>query len=242
MAIRCKQCGAAAFGFPSCPICGNELRPGAWSRDPFQPRRKRPALVGALILLLVVVGIGVLVQVRGSDEIAPAAADARTSSPTATTSPSASQSAGPTKQPAGPPRRCWDGSRVTGDKTCPVPRGVGGLAAASPAFSGARQSGQCRRLPTSLDAAGYICSVRGAQLRFAWFRTPSQLDSRFERTFASCRTVSYLRVCRGAGGSAIRYADPRFVLEVAAQPADRAVLLRLPFNPSIPMMGGTRAG
>ena len=94
----------------------------------------------------------------------------------------------------------------------------------------------------SLDAAGYVCAVRGAQLRFAWFRAPAQLDARFKRTFASCRTVSYLRVCRGSGGSAIRYADPRFVLEVAAQPVDRAVLLRLPFNPSKPMMRGTAIG
>jgi hypothetical protein len=79
-------------------------------------------------------------------------------------------------------------------------------------------------------------------MRFAWFRTPAQLDVRFKRTFASCRTVSYLRVCRGAGGSAIRYADPRFVLEIGAQPRNRAVLLRLPFNPSRPMMRGTAVG
>jgi hypothetical protein len=95
-------------------------------------------------------------------------------------------------------------------------------------------------LPDVRGVAGSLCAVRGAQLAFAWFSTPEGLEAAFARNYPSCRRVSYVLVCSGRERQALRYADPRFVLQVTARKSDRSVLLRVPLNPSTLLLLGSR--
>ncbi|GAA1915343.1 hypothetical protein GCM10009815_07840 [Nocardioides marmoribigeumensis] len=85
----------------------------------------------------------------------------------------------------------------------------------------------------------FLCSVGGAQLRFAWFASPRRLATHVARTYPSCRRVSYVLVCRGPGRQALRYADPRLGLQVSAPTSARATLLRVPINPSRRILHGS---
>jgi hypothetical protein len=90
--------------------------------------------------------------------------------------------------------------------------------------------------------AGSVCNVRGARLTFAWFSSPDGLEANVARNYPSCRQVKYVLVCSGPERHALRYADPRFVLQVTARKADRSVLMRVPLNPSRLLLLGTRVG
>ena len=254
MAIRCADCGSASHGFPACPICGHELpAPVRVERLPEAPSQPSPVLgfLGSLVTLavsLVLCGISVMlvgISLR-PDQPADVLGPAATSTvPTATPTPSptpSSPTATPSRTPTPKPvvvRRCWNGARVTGTKQCAAPIGVQGLAAASTSFASARRDRRCRPLPRNPVIKGYVCSVRGAPVRFAWFASTKTLRGYTVRTYATCRSVGYVRICGGRERQGKRYADQRFRLEISAPRADRKVLLAVPLTPAARMLRGT---
>ena len=135
-------------------------------------------------------------------------------------------------------RRCWDGSEVTGGASCTVPTGLTGLKAVSTAFAAARREGRCRQDEIPPSQGAYRCDVDGAELVFAWFETGGALSDWFQQTYPDCRPMRYAQVCDGASRQALRYADPRFRVQVTAATTDSKVLLGTPLVPVARLLRG----
>ena len=236
MATRCQECGSTSTGFGLCPICGrdfedspvatmpNSFRALTEAEEPVINRQQTVyALVAALVLVLLVVVV--MTRLGKHDDPAPA----RTTSGTPTSS--APVEAGS--------RRCWDGADVSGSDDCPVPTGLQGLEAVSSTFAAAQREGRCRQDEIPPSQGAYRCDVDGAELVFAWFASADELDSWFQQTYPDCRRVRYLQVCDGTSRQALRYADPRFVVQVTAAATDNEVLLGVPLEPVSQLLRGT---
>jgi hypothetical protein len=121
-------------------------------------------------------------------------------------------------------RTCWNGSTVAPDSRCPVPHAERGMALVSPTFTAARRDGRCRPSPDDHTAGGYLCTVKGVVLHFAWFASIAKLDEHFGGIYPRCRPLRDVELCQGPHRAALRYADERFLFEVTALRRDRAVL------------------
>jgi hypothetical protein len=163
-----------------------------------------------------------------------------TSSPTPTTeTPTPSLTPTPTPTPEPVVRLCWGGARITGSATCASPFGAKGLATVSPLFAVAKQDGRCRPIPKPIGLGGYLCRARGAEVRFAVFGSTTGLNAYAKRTYRSCRTDQYVRVCTGPDRVSLRYVDQRFRIEVSTRPAGRAVLRSISLRPPGKLLRGT---
>jgi len=205
----CTNCGNDVTGRKFCTNCGQQVK----QRTPTQPEPtptnwwsqqhdrswwiKQVAGIGALVLVAAAAAYGVT-WFSGRDDKA------------AGTGPG-----NPTAVPEAP-RVCWDKSELEGTEQCPMPYGLDGIAALSPAIKDAYWGKLCRETFDVRDVDSYTCEVtvpgHGQQMVIVdSYESVDEVDREADY-YETCEPVpnTEVEVCQGKeynDQDALRFAD-----------------------------------
>lgn len=206
----CTSCGNDVTGRKFCTSCGQQVKqrtppppeptPTSWWSHQHDRSWwiKQIAGIGAVVLVIAAAAYGVTWFNSRND-----------------TTPNIATGADPTTVPEAP-RVCWDKSELEGTEQCPMPHGLDGIAALSPAIKDAYWGKRCHETIDVRDVDSHTCEIaipgHGQQsVIIDSFESVDEVD-REAVYYEACEAVpsTEVEVCHGKeynDQNALRFAD-----------------------------------